>query len=375
MRFIDNNRMRRAFRIVFAAIALSVAGAAYAQTEEIDRYDVDFWYQKIGYQILSEQEKTVAVCQEYDYELQWTSFYENLGLLGEYISIPETVYDDKGTPYTVVALADGAIFDIPLYHLMLPESLADLNGGILHMWALESLTLPNAITNIEGLILCPILKELHIPENVETVKKGSMSRCGFLSLDFPQSLKAMEDNAVSECGELQTVRLQGVERLGKGCFNNCTSLTTVELPAWEINMDNCFNGCALMAEIVVPVAEPYSFPESCFKDADRATCCIVVPEGSVDAYRSAKGWKDFNNIREANPSGIHKNEFTSGKINVIGGKGVLSITTSSAVALNIYDSHGRLVRNVVAEGRTDIDLPHGLYIVTGGKSTFKTIVR
>ena len=39
-------------------------------------------------------------------------------------------------------------------------------------------------------------------------------------------------------------------------------------------------------------------------DAPIYTCVLKVPEGSVNAYKNAKGWKEFTNIVGINPAAI-----------------------------------------------------------------------
>lgn len=172
---------------------------AFAESGKINRYKVDFIYQQIGYQILSDINHTVAVCQPYDIDSgrmygstetpYWSEVGENgflfsFGLRGEIVEIPQTVYDEKGEAYTVTDLANGAINYESIGGLVLPNSLSNINSGIVNL-PITSLYLPACLKTLSGIHHCPDLKSLYIPWGVESVEKGALSSCGFEMMFFP----------------------------------------------------------------------------------------------------------------------------------------------------------------------------------------------
>lgn len=61
---------------------------------------------------------------------------------------------------------------------------------------------------------------------------------------------------------------------------------------------------------------------------------------------------------------------------VVGGNGMISITTTSGVAVNVFDIAGKIVRNVaVADSQMTIEIPAGMYIVKVGNNSSKVIVK
>jgi hypothetical protein len=57
-----------------------------------------------------------------------------------------------------------------------------------------------------------------------------------------------------------------------------------------------FAGCGGTKKFVNYREIPQTVAEMTFWDINRATCTLSVPESSVEAYRTAAGWKDFINI-------------------------------------------------------------------------------
>lgn len=334
--------------IAFTAVVVMVFAdclEARSERREINRYKYDFTYQYVDYQILSEKKRTVAVCQDVDLEFalfksrpepqpgqknRTTSWYPKHdvevnghcmyfgNLCGRVLDIPQTVYDDNGTAYTVTDLATSAINWVGIGILVLPPTLESLNGGITGV-DVHEIYLPEGLKELDGIVYCPTLKSLHIPGKVEVIRKNSLRRCGFESLYLPPSVKILEDNVLEFCENLEVVKLSGVETMGKecfqrcasyawanlpetlrtmgeGCFNDCPELNLVSLPWSEIKMGGCFNGCPSISRIEVLAIDPYPFPMNSFRDVDRRSCIISVPKGSVDKYRNAEGWKEFQNI-------------------------------------------------------------------------------
>lgn len=389
---------------------------AMAEDEIINRYKVDFNYQGIYYQILSESEHTVAVCQPYDInfagapnqtrkipylreEIGDNGFLMATGLVGQIVEIPETVYDENGISYTVTDLASGAINWIGMGMLVLPSSLERLNGGIGALQGLSTIDLPDNLKEINGIYGCEKLTSLQIPRKVESIKRYSLSWCGFEFIYLPPSVKTLEQEVLSRCQSLRTAMLSGVETMGdecfsecpsfgwanlpetlrsmgEGCFNDCETLGLVSLPWSEIDMKECFNGCPSISQIEVLAIEPYPFPETCFKDVDRSKCTLVVPEGSVEKYQAADGWKDFYRIEGILPaiSNTNVNAVQANDFRAIGGKGSLRIFNSSGTAVDVYNLSGEKMKTISKAGVSEITLPTGIYIVASPFSSRKVAV-
>lgn len=116
------NVLKSAICLVLILINLFTSIKVNAETKAIDRFEVDFAYQGVHYQILSKDDCTVAVAQPYDIDsngmlarpfvpsrsvIGENGFLMSYGLSGSIVEIPQTVYDESGIAYTVTALAGG----------------------------------------------------------------------------------------------------------------------------------------------------------------------------------------------------------------------------------------------------------------------------
>lgn len=408
----------KGFSLNFSAVIATVVSVmlsinfAYANEKGIDRFKVDFYYQDIGYNILSQSERTVAVAQPFDIDFEKkkvttqvpsrgevgpNGFLMSSGLMGSVV-IPETVYDDEGKAYTVTALADGAINYVFIGVLVLPQSLKNLNYGISSV-KINSLYLPYGLQEISGINYCDSLKSINIPWNVKTICDRSLRRCGFQSVYFPPYLTTIGEGVLSYCDNLHTLILSNIEimgdgclsncnslqwanlpetlkSMGDGCFNDCLQLMRVSLPWSEIDMNNCFNGCPTISCIELLASEPYKFPENCFRDVDKRNCDLLVPEESLEKYMAADGWKDFyriNGVLTKDPSNVKevKNDMS---FTAVGGNHSIKIVNPDGILIEIIATNGEKCATVSNSGTFEVPISSGVYVVSSSSDSYKVRV-
>ena len=400
---------------IVAVFTLTISAGIKADTNEISRYKVDFTYQGIDYQILSETDHTVAVAQPFDIDFPTydnppkkvsyvrddvgsSGFLMSSGLFGAAVVIPPTVFDEDGTAYTVTDLAEYAINWVYMGLLALPHTLERLNNGISSV-SLSSLYLPEKIKEITGIRYCQYLKDLHIPSRVETIGDNSLYFCGLKELYFPPALKKIGNGVLAYCDSLTMVVLSNLETMGndcfrncssftwanlpeslltmgEGCFNDCPSLELVSLPWSEIDMKGCFNGCPAIKRIEVLAIDPNPFPIRSFLDVDRSACTLAVPVGSEEKYRMAEGWKDFLNIVGDVPSitGMATSAVPDIHFRAFGGKGTISIFNPIQTNIDIFHLNGEKAGSVSAAGVSRLEFPAGVYIVSSPFGSRKVAV-
>ena len=132
------------------------------------------------------------------------------------------------------------------------------------------------------------------------------------------------------CGnkDVKEIRLpQTVLYIDKAAFRDCTSLEKINLPPNVCYIhEETFKGCIALKEIVAQNPVPpkcvvdvksFLFDEvldavftptissnfgkkegNFFEGVDKKECIIRVPKGSVELYKEAKEWKEFENIVE-----------------------------------------------------------------------------
>ena len=66
--------------------------------------------------------------------------------------------------------------------------------------------------------------------------------------------------------------------------------------------DAAFSECSGLSKItslagIPPVFDRCMFVGEEFGEVNKANCELIVPEESITAYKQAKGWNEFSNIR------------------------------------------------------------------------------
>ena len=149
-------------------------------------------------------------------------------------------------------------------------------------------TIPNHVTVIgeSSFGSCSNLTSITIPNTVTTIEAGAFTSCGNItSLTIPNSVTSIAPHAFVWCGGLSTVTIpSSVTEIGQWAFRGCESMTYI------INY-------ATTPQANAPIFkdEPEDSPTVNF-----AECRLYVPEASVDLYRAADSWKDFEHILSIN---------------------------------------------------------------------------
>jgi hypothetical protein len=163
----------------------------------------------------------------------------------------------------------------------------------------------------------------------------------------------------------------GVTSIADSSFYNCNKLT-------EIHSKNP----------TPPIVPPYVKPS--YKDKDgythgavyyyygitdvnKTTCKLYVPKGSLAAYKSANGWKDFTNIIEETVTGI--NTINKDNITIQSISNGIAIKTKEQMPVSVYNLSGQKVYQSVINGNVEIPLHKGVYIVSVNNESQKVIVK
>ena len=157
-----------------------------------------------------------------------------------------------------------------------------------------------------------------------------------------------------------------VTAIGANAFKNNTNLKEVTISSNITSIgESAFEGCKNLASITVDIVVPLDLSapattrglttrsggSSIFEGVDKKTCILYVPSGSVDAYKAAPVWGDFENILPIGTTAIN---------------GV--IVSDNDKLFDVYNMQGRKVK----ENTTTLKgLPSGIYIVNGKKLMVK----
>ncbi len=191
----------------------------------------DFWSDGLYYDILSKEERTVAVTY-YSFNI-----YDNASYVRGDIELPKKLIYSSNT-YTLTSIGEGAF--------------KSCNG-------LTSVTIPNSVTSIGG---------------------SAFSRCiGLASVTIPNSVTYIGYHAFSDCSSLPFVTIpNSVTSIGEGAFKGCNGLTSVTIPNSVTSIgEGAFVGCSGLENIYVdPENTNYSSIDGILYSKD-ATSIIKVP--------------------------------------------------------------------------------------------------
>ena len=261
------------------------------------------------------------------------------------LTIPAGVEYD-GTEYSVTSIGNKALAGCELLtEAVVPNSVTTIgNEAFADSKALAKVTLGDGVTTIGNAVFrgCESLTEAVIPDGVTTLGAETFSGCTKLSkavlgngvkaigektfygctllaeITIPDAVTTIGNSAFSGCTKLTAVALgNGVSNIGDEAFSGCTALTEITLPnsvrligksafsgcsalekatlgsSVRILNDWAFYGCEALAEMTVLATEPPMASANTFANVSRSIP-VYVPKASLEAYRAANVWNEFN---------------------------------------------------------------------------------
>ena len=223
---------------------------------------------------------------------------------------------------------------------------------------LTSVTIPNSVTSIGDCVFsgCTGLTTMTIPNSVTTIGYSAFSVCsGLTSVTIPNSVTSIDNYAFYGCSGLTSVTIpNSVTSIGNAAFSGCSGLTSVTIgnSVTSIGYD-AFYGCSRLTKLVSLAVEPPTCGEGVFEKVDKTSCKLLVPEESINKYKTADQWKEF--------------------LNILGYNGVDDVSVDTPDALyEVYNLQGVRVGGGMREAEVTADvLPHGVYILVSPQNRKK----
>lgn len=182
---------------------------------------------------------------------------------------------------------------------IIPQGVKTING-IPH--GASSVSLPEGIEEIPERAFYEVwnLKaSVHLPSTVKKIGKAAFEGCPLTHINIPEGVEIIEDHTFSWCTNLQdTIVIPStVTQIRDGAFFNCYQLTAVKLPAGLLGIKgSAFGSCFSLDYIECQAINPPEIEESTFSGVEKNNFTVVVPEGSVEAYKNAPHWCEFKRI-------------------------------------------------------------------------------
>jgi len=143
--------------------------------------------------------------------------------------------------------------------------------------------------------------EFTIPDGIATIGAHVFQYCSNLTtIEIPSSVTSIRDDAFGGCFNLTNVTIpNGVTSIGDRAFDWCEKITTITIPENVTELGSyVFDGCKKLESVY---CRPITPPSQMFESTDNAGLFsenavgrkIYVPNESVDAYKSARGWSTY----------------------------------------------------------------------------------
>lgn len=139
------------------------------------------------------------------------------------------------------------------------------------------------------------LTEYSIPNNTTSIGELAFYNCGNLrNITIPDSVTEIEEGAFGSCTSLTNVNIPAnANYIGKYAFSACESLKNITIPNSVSSIgEGAFWGCSALSEIYCISATPPIAYSHIFRYIN-SRAKIYVPRNSVEAYKSAEGWKEY----------------------------------------------------------------------------------
>ena len=141
------------------------------------------------------------------------------------------------------------------------------------------------------------LEKVTVPEGVTTISNAAFFQCYSLKeVSFPESVTTMEGTIFAYCEKLESVILpQHITKISMVTFFGCKALRSVTIPAEVTYIDlAAFYECESLKEVTCLGTTPPTADSSAFVMLQTNQITLYVPAESVDLYKAAPIWKDFN---------------------------------------------------------------------------------
>jgi len=235
---------------------------------------------------------------------------------------------------------------------------------------LISVDIPNSVTSIgqRAFYDCTGLTSVTIPSSVTTINQFAFYGCdGLKSVTIPNTVTSIGKAAFGYCSGLTSVVIpNSVTSIAWGAFGGCTGLTSVTIPSSVTTIeDQTFAQCSGLKEVTCLAVTPPTCGNYVFYNVSMDSCTLSVPTASIDEYKAADVWKDFNNI----VSGINGVSQES-NVGVSASDGVITVTgTADNAVVEVYNISGMLVYRGTSN---TIAVPSaGVYVVKAAGKTVK----
>lgn len=180
-----------------------------------------------------------------------------------------------------------------------------INGLFLGCAQLESITLPEWITDIGGNSFgwCSSLASVVLPSTLATIGYQSFAYCRSLSsIEIPNTVTRLNNHVFINCTSLEEILLpNSITTMGEGVLKGCSSLKKANIPSGMNYIPrDTFNGCTNLYDVTIPDTiesiNIYAFTGCEFVNPDKNNISTLVLPPSITTISGTNTFNRLHNI-------------------------------------------------------------------------------
>ena len=248
------------------------------------------------------------------------TFTQCSNLASIFVNANNTTYDSRNNCNAIIEKTSNTLI-IGCKNTIIPNSVTSIgNSAFVFCSGLKFINIPNSVTSIGELAFggCSNLTSIDIPNSVTTIGKAAFSDCSALeSVVLGDGVSIISEYTFQSCEKIKAITLgSNISIISISNFYNCKDLEIVTCKATSVpSLDN-------------KIIDPYS--KSLFENCYIEYATLIVPDESIDAYKSTAPWSDFGTIKGLSGQTSEIEKCATPTINFTNGKLTFTCDTEGA---------------------------------------------
>ena len=234
-------------------------------------------------------------------KINFPSFYANPLHEAKHLFINGSELSGKlDIPTSIDYIGDWAFVNcVGIMSVDIPEGVKSIGEGSFNTCVnMSEISLPNSLQKIgwASFLGCENLTNIVIPNDVTAIEEYAFRNCYNLkSVTLGDGITDIGDWSFSNCTNLQEVILgKNTQKIGAIVFGYDSNLSSIIIPNTVKSIGNvAFIDCSGLTSITCEAVTPPTLGENVFSGVDKSIP-LYVPGESVEAYKDAEQWKEFN---------------------------------------------------------------------------------
>ena len=225
---------------------------------------------ELYFKVLSDNTAEVVGAEEY-----FDGIEPPFNYVGKAVVIPSELTHDSQS-YTIVGIGDYAFY---------------------RCWNMTSVEIPTTVEYIgDHAFETTQIKSIELHDGISRIGASAFSQCNQLtSIELGPLVTCVSDHAFYDCHNMTSIIMPNVDTIKSSAFAYVSKLETIELPATTKLIERAaFFRCTSLKTVVCRAVTPPVFLDNGWGEDpfdDSPIQEIKVPAESVDAYKTAVGWR------------------------------------------------------------------------------------